>query len=125
MGIFAVHCMEYSQHGTLYFTRDIEDILDLSLHSQYIFVNMFTGVYAAVRIYSRIKCAPSYPGVVVENFSYVFQVSGPTSITREEMRAFKKVWAEFDPARKGYIQRANFVPFFGVRDASSRRWISS
>ena len=29
-------------------------------------------------------------GVVVENFSYVFQLAGSVSITREEMRSFKK-----------------------------------
>ncbi|KAF8321114.1 hypothetical protein DL93DRAFT_1599778 [Clavulina sp. PMI_390] len=61
--------------------------------SMYIFLNMFTGV-------------------VVENFSYVFQLQGPASLTREEMRSFKKIWAEFDPTRKGYIPRAKFVAFF-------------
>ncbi|CAE6501684.1 unnamed protein product [Rhizoctonia solani] len=61
--------------------------------SMYIFVNMFTGV-------------------VVENFSYVFQLTGEMSITREEMRAFKKVWAEFDPDRTGFISRKSLVPFF-------------
>jgi len=40
-------------------------------------------------------------------------LTGPTSVTREEMRAFKKVWAEFDPGRTGYITRSKFVPFFG------------
>ncbi|KAG8763613.1 calcium channel protein [Ceratobasidium sp. 423] len=61
--------------------------------SMYIFVNMFTGV-------------------VVENFSYVFQLTGEMSISREEMRAFKKVWAEFDPDRTGFISRKSLVPFF-------------
>ncbi|KAG8696332.1 calcium channel protein [Ceratobasidium sp. 394] len=61
--------------------------------SMYIFVNMFTGV-------------------VVENFSYVFQLSGEMSITREEMRGFKKVWGEFDPDRTGYIPRSKLVAFF-------------
>ncbi|KIJ40348.1 hypothetical protein M422DRAFT_256903 [Sphaerobolus stellatus SS14] len=63
--------------------------------SMYIFVNMFTGV-------------------VVENFSYVFQLAGGAkSVDREQMRAFKKVWAEFANQRTGYLERANFVPFFG------------
>ncbi|CAK5278246.1 unnamed protein product [Mycena citricolor] len=62
--------------------------------SMYIFVNMFTGV-------------------VVENFSYVFQTSGGTkSITRAQMRAFKKVWAEFANPKTGYLERSQFVPFF-------------
>lgn len=52
--------------------------------------------------------------MVVENFSYVFQLAGPTSLTREEMRAFKKVWAQFDPHRKGYLPRSKFVAFFAV-----------
>ncbi|KZT30145.1 hypothetical protein NEOLEDRAFT_1238275 [Neolentinus lepideus HHB14362 ss-1] len=63
--------------------------------SMYIFVNMFTGV-------------------VVESFSYVFQsTGGAKSITREEMRAFKKVWAEFANQKTGYLERSRFVPFFG------------
>ncbi|KAF8509855.1 Ion transport protein-domain-containing protein [Hysterangium stoloniferum] len=63
--------------------------------SMYIFVNMFTGV-------------------VVENFSYVFQLAGGAkSVDREQMRAFKKVWAEFANQRTGYLERSKFVPFFG------------
>jgi len=66
-----------------------------NLLSMYIFVNMFTGV-------------------VVENFSYVFQTSagGAKAITREEMRAFKKVWAEFANPKTEHLERANFGPFF-------------
>ncbi|KAL7278048.1 hypothetical protein ACG7TL_008012 [Trametes sanguinea] len=66
-----------------------------NLLSMYIFANLFTGV-------------------VVESFYYVFQMSGGAkSITREEMRAFKKVWAEFANPKTGYLERANFVRFFG------------
>lgn len=66
-----------------------------NLLSMYIFVNMFTGV-------------------VVESFSYVFQsTGGAKSITREEMRDFKKVWARFANQKTGYLERSNFVPFFG------------
>ena len=56
-------------------------------------------------------------GVVVENFSYVFQTSagGAKSITREQMRAFKKVWAEFANAETGYLEQKQFVRFFAVR----------
>jgi len=54
-------------------------------------------------------------GVVVESFSYVFQlVGGAKSITREEMRAFKKVWAEFADQQTGYLDMKNLVPFLGV-----------
>ncbi|KAI8976389.1 Ion transport protein-domain-containing protein [Trametes punicea] len=66
-----------------------------NLLSMYIFANLFTGV-------------------VVESFYYVFQMSGGAkSITREEMRAFKKVWAECANPKTGYLERANFVRFFG------------
>jgi voltage-dependent calcium channel len=54
-------------------------------------------------------------GVVVESFSYVFQLVGGTkAITREEMRSFKKVWAEFANPRTGYLEKGNLVPFLGV-----------
>ncbi|KAF9530724.1 Ion transport protein-domain-containing protein [Crepidotus variabilis] len=66
-----------------------------NLLSMYIFVNMFTGV-------------------VVENFSYVFQASGSgsKSISREQMRAFKKVWAEYCNQETGYMERPKFAQFF-------------
>ncbi|KAF9447122.1 hypothetical protein P691DRAFT_761034 [Macrolepiota fuliginosa MF-IS2] len=65
-----------------------------NLLSTYIFVNMFTGA-------------------VAENFSHVFQASnsGAKSISREQMRAFKKLWAEYTN-RKGYLERHSFGPFF-------------
>ncbi|CEQ42955.1 SPOSA6832_04831 [Sporobolomyces salmonicolor] len=54
-------------------------------------------------------------GAVIENFSFVFQAYGKvTTISREEMRSFKKVWAEFDPERTGYLQRQDIVRFFGA-----------
>ncbi|EJT98090.1 hypothetical protein DACRYDRAFT_118858 [Dacryopinax primogenitus] len=61
--------------------------------SMYIFVNMFTGV-------------------VVESFSYVFQMSGASPITRDEMRRFKEVWAKYDPERTGRLMRSDFISFF-------------
>ncbi|KAF8151534.1 high-affinity cell membrane calcium channel [Crassisporium funariophilum] len=66
-----------------------------NLLSMYIFVNMFTGV-------------------VVENFSYVFQASGSgsKSISREQMRSFKKIWAEFSNQKTGYLERHRFAAFF-------------
>ncbi|KAI0321538.1 Ion transport protein-domain-containing protein [Amylostereum chailletii] len=65
-----------------------------NLLSMYIFVNLFTGV-------------------VVENFSYVFQMTGGAkAVTREEMRAFKKVWAEYANPRTGFLERNHFSAFF-------------
>lgn len=73
---------------------------------------MFTG--ENIIIYLIAICLLSI-GVVVENFSYVFQTTGGAkSITREEMRAFKKVWAEFANQKTGFLERNNFVPFFAV-----------
>lgn len=39
---------------------------------------------------------------------------GAKAITREEIRSFKKVWAELANPKTGYMERANFVKFFGV-----------
>lgn len=45
----------------------------------------------------------------------MFQMTGGTkAVTREEMRAFKKVWAEFANPRTGFLERNRFVPFFAV-----------
>jgi hypothetical protein len=56
-----------------------------------------------------------YAGLVVENFSYVYQTTGGAkSVTREEMRAFKKVWAEFANPKTELLEPAQLVPFFGV-----------
>lgn len=56
-----------------------------------------------------------FTGVVVESFSYVFQLVGGTkSITREEMRAFKKFWAEHANPRTGYLEKSHLVPFLSV-----------
>lgn len=80
-------------------------------------------------IYERCHCrniltdlmANLILGAVVENFSYVFQASDGqvTSINREQMRAFKKTWSEFDSQRTGYLRRRDLVRFFGVRTTSS------
>lgn len=52
----------------------------------------------------------------MENFSYVFQLTGGTkSITRDEMRAFKKAWAKFANPKTQQLERNLFVPFFAVR----------
>jgi Ca2+-binding EF-hand superfamily protein len=58
-------------------------------------------------------------GAVIENFSYVFQAYGKvTNIDREQMRSFKKIWAEFDAERTGYLQRKDIVRFFGASRSS-------
>ena len=54
------------------------------------------------------------PGIVVDNFSYVYQQQGTESLTREQMRAFKKTWAEFDPESTGYLRRDKIGSFLGV-----------
>jgi hypothetical protein len=80
---------------------------------QYIFVNMFTGKSELIACHFVYR--PFCLGVVVENFSYVLQsTGGARSVTREEMRAFKKVWAEFANQRTGFLEHSQFVPFFAV-----------
>jgi Ca2+-binding EF-hand superfamily protein len=66
-----------------------------------------------------------FTGVVVENFSYVFQASGSgsNSISREQMRSFKKIWAEFANRKTGYLERNQFAKFFSVRLVSPSVWI--
>ncbi|TXT15853.1 hypothetical protein VHUM_00356 [Vanrija humicola] len=61
--------------------------------SMYIFLNMFTGV-------------------VVDSFAYVYQKPTGTSLTREQIRLFKKAWSEVDKNRTGYIKRKDFANFF-------------
>ena len=79
---------------------------------------MFTGKFCHTRFQSDVHYKT---GVVVESFSYVFQLVGGTkAITREEMRAFKKVWAEYANPRTGYLEKVNLVPFLGVRLKSLR-----
>ncbi|KAK0551675.1 calcium channel protein [Tilletia horrida] len=72
--------------------------------SMYIFLNMFTGT-------------------VVENFSYIFHVGGKMSLSRAQIRGFKKSWAQYDPNRTGYLTKDKLVPFLrsltGVFDVKS------
>lgn len=59
--------------------------------------------------------AEQLKGVVAANFSYVFQLYGRvTSINREDMRGFKKAWAESDTQRTGYLKRRQLSAFFAV-----------
>lgn len=43
---------------------------------------------------------------------------GAKSITREEIRAFKKVWSQYVNPRTGLLERSNLVPFFAVRTSA-------
>ena len=54
-------------------------------------------------------------GAVVESFSFAFQDYGKvTRIKRSDMRDFKRVWANFDTERTGYIQPRDVGRFLGV-----------
>lgn len=56
-----------------------------------------------------------FTGVVVQNFSYVFQsTGGAKAITRDEIRSFKKTWAEFSNPKTGLLEQPKLVPFLGV-----------
>lgn len=74
---------------------------------------MFTGKQQLSHLY--LTASKPLIGVVVESFSYVFQASGrgAKSISREQMRAFKKLWAEYANP-KGYLEQRHFGAFFYV-----------
>lgn len=78
---------------------------------------MFTG---KPRIYYLKTTAYIRPGIVVENFSYVYQQEGTASLTREQMRAFKKAWAKFDLEGTGYLRRDKIGPFLAVHGSLGR-----
>lgn len=51
----------------------------------------------------------------MQNFSYVFQsTGGAKAITREEIRSFKKTWAEYSNPKTGLLEQRRLVPFLGV-----------
>ena len=53
-------------------------------------------------------------GVVVESFSYVYSLHGSNTLSREEMRAFKRAWAATDLDRRGCLIKHQFIPLFSV-----------
>ncbi|KAF9586210.1 calcium channel protein [Lunasporangiospora selenospora] len=67
--------------------------ISFNIISMYIFTNMFIVV-------------------VMHNFSYVYQIApGFSLITREEIRGYKRAWAEVDKERTGYIQERDLTKF--------------
>ena len=84
---------------------------------QYIFANMFSRKTVSLS-FSLVYPFNSniHVGEVVENFAYVFQVSssGTTSISREQMRSFKKIWAQYSNPKTQYLERSQFAKFFSV-----------
>lgn len=59
-----------------------------------------------------------FTGTVVENFSYVFQLGGKPTLSREQVRNFKHAWAEYDQKRTGYMPKDKLVPFFNRLDGN-------
>ncbi|GJJ69887.1 voltage-dependent calcium channel [Entomortierella parvispora] len=67
--------------------------ISFNIISMYIFTNMFIVV-------------------VMHNFSYVYQIApGFSLITREEIRRYKRHWAEVDHENTGYIQEEDLAKF--------------
>ena len=76
--------------------------ISFNIISMYIFTNMFIVV-------------------VMHNFSYVYQVApGFSLITREEIRRYKRHWAEVDHDNTGYIQEEDLTKFLMVGDPYPR-----
>lgn len=70
--------------------------ITFNIISMYIFTNMFIVV-------------------VMHNFSYVYQIApGFSLITREEIRRYKRHWAEVDHENTGYIQQEDLTKFLMV-----------
>lgn len=85
------------------------------------FVLFFTWNVISMYVFLNLLTA-----VVVENFSYVFSLYGRVkAVNREEMRNFKKTWAEFDGQGTGYLRRKDFIPFFSVRTCPGIRRLSA
>ena len=76
---------------------------------------MFTGAWIVYIALFQLIYGCGVLGVVVESFSYVTQLSGARSIGREDMRVFKKVWAEFCDPDSGRLVAKDFTNFFAVR----------
>ncbi|KAJ7893299.1 hypothetical protein B0H14DRAFT_3427384 [Mycena olivaceomarginata] len=71
---------------------DVPDSNSPPTLSQYIFVNMFTGV-------------------ITENFSHMFQTSGDTkALTRAQMRPLKKLWADLENPRTWHLEHSCLCP---------------
>ncbi|BEI83049.1 hypothetical protein CcaverHIS002_0309170 [Cutaneotrichosporon cavernicola] len=92
------HCVE----GATYLDSDCGSegwaytlFIAWNILSMYIFLNMFTGV-------------------VVQSFSYVYQMPGSATLDREQMRSFKRAWAQIDVERTGYIKRKDCARFLSM-----------
>lgn len=66
-----------------------------------------------------------FTGVVVQSFSYVYQMPGSATLDREQMRecpsiptltpgSFKRAWAAIDVERTGYIKRKDCARFLSM-----------
>ncbi|KAI0231052.1 hypothetical protein L0F63_007338, partial [Massospora cicadina] len=69
--------------------------MSFNILSMYIFLNMFAGV-------------------VVDHFSYCYQLSEANSsdlLSRNQIRSFKRAWGAFDTHRAGYLKPDRLVPF--------------
>ncbi|KAI9303230.1 Ion transport protein-domain-containing protein [Cunninghamella echinulata] len=54
-----------------------------------------------------------FVAVVANNFSYVYQVAANfTGVNRDEIRKYKKYWAEFDEERTGFITSKDYMSFW-------------
>lgn len=83
--------------------------------SMYIFLNSESSnncCCACLSSLTRCILLTVFTGTVVENFSYVFQLGGKPTLSREQVRNFKKAWAAVDVERKGYLTKEQLVPFF-------------
>ncbi|KAI8331328.1 Ion transport protein-domain-containing protein [Chlamydoabsidia padenii] len=70
-------------------------------------------LFLSLNIISMYIFTAVFVAVVSDNFSYVYQVAANFSlINRDEIRKYKKCWAEFDIERTGYIKDQDYMSFW-------------
>lgn len=72
-------------------------------------------LFLSFNIISMYIFTAIFVAVVADNFSYVYQIASNFSlVNRDEIRRYKKTWAEFDVLRTGFLEPKNYIPFWRV-----------
>ncbi|KAI9271516.1 Ion transport protein-domain-containing protein [Phascolomyces articulosus] len=70
-------------------------------------------LFLSYNIISMYIFTAIFVAVVADNFSYVYQIASNFSlVNRDEIRKFKKAWADFDTDRSGYLDPRNYIGFW-------------
>ncbi|KAI9323588.1 Ion transport protein-domain-containing protein [Dichotomocladium elegans] len=78
-------------------------------------------LFISFNIISMYIFTAIFVAVVADNFSYVYQIASNFSlVNRDEMRKFKKAWADVDVNRIGYIESSQYIGFWRKLDGVFR-----